>query len=219
MLAIEHLHKNKIIYRDLKPENVVLDLEGNALLTDFGLAKIGVEGVNKGAKSFCGSVAYLAPEMLRKKGAPATAVTTGHGKSIDWYNLGVLIFEMFSGDPPFFDDTQEKIFENIKRGELEMPESMSEDAKDFVRKLMTRDPLERQKFIDNGEMKKHSWLRDIGGKLSNARLEGHSPEGHQHAAHPPQNRGVPQHPHVRGSLPDHVGLLLVRAQLEVRARF
>ena len=87
LLAIQYLHKRDIIFRDLKPDNVVVDAEGHALLTDFGLSKEGVLD-NISAKSFCGSVAYLAPEMLRR---------SGHGKSVDWYLLGVLLYEMLVG--------------------------------------------------------------------------------------------------------------------------
>jgi len=91
-LALEELHRRNIIFRDLKPDNIVINAQGHALLTDFGLSKEGVHDHN-GAKSFCGSVAYLAPEVIRRK---------GHGKAVDWYLLGVLLYEMLVGVPPYY---------------------------------------------------------------------------------------------------------------------
>ena len=153
ILSIQELHKHDIIYRDLKPENIVLDAEGHALLIDFGLSKEGVSSVSRGTKSFCGSCAYLAPEMLKKR---------GHGKAIDWYLLGVVLYELLTGVPPFYSENQDELFYNIENMALVFPEDMSNEVVDLISSLMIRDPLYRlggQK--DAEEIKSHCWFSEI----------------------------------------------------------
>jgi serine/threonine protein kinase len=109
LLALEALHAHNIIYRDLKPDNVLIDGEGHISLTDFGLSRENVKRGEKGAQSFCGSYAYLAPEMIKKK---------GHGKTVDWYLLGVILYEMITGLPPYYADEKEVLFSNIVTNEF-----------------------------------------------------------------------------------------------------
>jgi len=110
----------------LKPENIVLDKDGFAKLTDFGLSKEGIID-NNSARSFCGSLAYLAPEVLLRK---------GHGKSVDWYLLGVAMYEMLFGIPPYYSNRgKDELFNNIKYGKLSFPHSCSDDAKNLIKKV------------------------------------------------------------------------------------
>jgi len=112
---------------------VVFDEDGHALLTDFGLSKEGLGGSQQ-SQSFCGSVAYLAPEMLKRQ---------GHTKSIDWYLLGVLLYEMIVGVPPYFSTDRQKLFENIQGGPLKIPHTMSEAARSLILQLLNRNPHKR----------------------------------------------------------------------------
>jgi serine/threonine protein kinase len=133
LLAIDFIHSKGVAYRDLKPENVLLDAEGHIRLTDFGLAKDGLAS-NAVTKSFCGSPAYLAPEMLLKKGS---------GQPADIYGLGAVLYELLVGKPPYFSEDVPTLFSNIKLGRLTFPWNVTAEAKDLLCRLLARDPSAR----------------------------------------------------------------------------
>ena len=139
-LALEALHNADIVYRDLKPENILLDSGGHLRLADFGLAKSGITGpgAEGGTKTFCGTPEYLAPEILENK---------GHGKAIDWWALGTLLYEMLTGLPPFYDTNVQRMHHKIMHDPLKFPRSekimLSDGAKDILRRLLERKVSDR----------------------------------------------------------------------------
>lgn len=154
LLGIEHLHSLNIIYRDLKPENVLVGADGYIKITDFGLSKEISEG-NSEAKSLCGTAEYLSPEILLRK---------GHGKATDWWSFGAIIYEMLCGLPPFYSKDRERLYKNIKYADpkLDMP-YLSENAKDLCRKLLVKDPAERlgSSDRDGKDIRSHPWFDQI----------------------------------------------------------
>eukprot|EP00301_Raphidiophrys_heterophryoidea_P003231 c11469_g1_i1.p1 GENE.c11469_g1_i1~~c11469_g1_i1.p1 ORF type:complete len:510 (-),score=104.03 c11469_g1_i1:228-1697(-) len=133
ILALQHLHDKNIVYRDLKPENLLLDVEGHIMLTDFGLSKEAVVRKN-GARTFCGTPEYLAPEILKG---------VGHGKAVDWWSLGTLMYEMLTGLPPFYSQNRKVMFERILKAELTFPSHIKPEARHILSALLTRDPDKR----------------------------------------------------------------------------
>jgi protein-serine/threonine kinase len=160
--AIDYLHRLNIIYRDLKPENILLDGQGHVKLTDFGLSKEGIDD-NYSAMSMCGTPEYLAPEILDKR---------GHGKAVDWYSHGALMFEMLTGLPPHYTRDRQKLFERIRSARLNYPAYVSPVAKDLLEQLLARDPKNRLGGGpgDGDEVKVHAWFAAIDWRAINLKL-------------------------------------------------
>lgn len=141
----------------LKPENVLIDRDGYIKITDFGLSKQNIMD-NHSAYSFCGTPEYLAPEIIESQ---------GHGKAVDWWSLGAIVYEMLTGLPPFYSKDKEKLFNNIKCGNLKFFNYLSSNAVNFLKALFVKDPDQRLGSGVNGlnELKSHIFFKDIDWNL------------------------------------------------------
>jgi len=150
VMMIEYMHGLGVVHRDLKPENLLLDQRGHLKLTDFGFAKV----VHDCTFTMCGTPEYIAPEIIQGK---------GHGRGVDWWCLGILIFEMLVGHPPFQGDDNCSVFEKILDAKLEVPSYIEPDAKSLISSLLVVDITNRLGCMKGGvsDIKAHPYFRDV----------------------------------------------------------
>ena len=152
--ALEYLHARGIVYRDLKPENVMLDAAGHVKLADFGISKV---GFRQRTHSFCGSPEYMSPEML----APGH----GHGMEVVLYSLGALMHEMLLGAPPHItegDITRHELYRRILQDQVSLPATLSASVVDLMTKLLCKDPWQRATLE---QVKSHPFLQGPCNKI------------------------------------------------------
>ncbi|KAJ3076539.1 serine/threonine protein kinase psk1 [Podochytrium sp. JEL0797] len=147
LLALEYVHSQSIIYRDLKPENVLLDAHGHVLLTDFGLSKVVLETL-----TVCGTIEYMAPEVLNE--------TLLYGGAVDFWSLGIVLFDFLAGSPPFKGSNRKKIMDAIMHQKPKFPKFFLPQATNLIGKLLVKDPTDRIGYkLGAAEIKKHSFFR------------------------------------------------------------
>lgn len=153
VLGLQFLHEHRIVYRDLKLDNLLLDTEGFVKIADFGLCKEGM-GYRDRTSTFCGTPEFLAPEVLTE---------TSYTRAVDWWGLGVLIFEMLVGESPFPGDDEEEVFDSIVNDEVRYPRFLSTEAISIMRRLLRRNPERRLGAgeRDAQDVKKHLFFRNI----------------------------------------------------------
>ncbi|OWZ21121.1 AGC/AKT protein kinase [Phytophthora megakarya] len=159
VLGIHHLHQHDILYRDIKPENVMIDAEGHVALVDFGLAKLHVSEY-KGAKTMAGSPQYTAPELLLPK------AKRSYGKAADWWSLGILLYEMSVGKSPFYDNNIEKMYHKIQNDPLVFPSKplLTDELKAILRGFLQKDPTKRL-GTNISDILEHPYFRGIDWDL------------------------------------------------------
>ncbi|CAD8095310.1 unnamed protein product [Paramecium sonneborni] len=151
-LALGFLHHQQIIYRDLKPENVLIDITGHIQLADFGLARPNMQP-EQNAYSFCGSPEYMAPEMFHND---------GHNNMVDYYCLGALLYEFVTGLPPFYCEDKNIIYTRLLNEQVQFPKKLSPEVKDLIKLLMIKDPNKRlgsKNGVD--DILSHPWFQDV----------------------------------------------------------
>lgn len=152
VLALEYLHNLKIAYRDLKPENLLVASDGHLKITDFGFAKK-IEVADR-TFTLCGTPEYLAPEII---------MSTGHNHGVDWWALGILIFEMLAGYPPFYDHNPYEVYRRITVGYFEFPAQVSINARKLISAFLEMDISKRLGCMVNGanDIKQHVWFKGV----------------------------------------------------------
>ncbi|CAD8087289.1 unnamed protein product [Paramecium primaurelia] len=153
VLMFEYLHTKNIVYRDLKPENLLVQNDGYLKLTDFGFAKV----VEDRTYTLCGTPEYLAPEILLNK---------GHSKPVDWWCLGIFLYEMLAGIDPFNDEDPMAIYQKILKGKVKFPRNFDNEAKSLVKHLLEQDVTKRFGNLKNGvdDIKQHKWYETLNWK-------------------------------------------------------